>query len=205
MSTHHLFTGLPQSGDRDTFRWWYSMSHEIGGLFLVAYVLRRHGEGFSNIGLRWNWLDLAFAPILWIVCCAAHYALRYYIWSYAGSLLNTKTHTQVANYIFSGGIGAGALVFAIINPFYEELIVRGYLMTQLRQLGVNAFIAIAASVVLQTSYHFYQGVWEGLSHAGEFLVLSIYYSTTRRILAPIIVHMIFDMWATIYYMVHPMS
>ena len=110
---------------------------------------------------------------------------------------------KVATYLFSGGITFGTVLFGLLNPFFEELIVRGYLMTQLRQLGNNLVIVIATSVLLQISYHFYQGAWAALSHIGEFLVLSIYFAMTKRIVAPILVHLLFDMLPTLYYLIRP--
>lgn len=203
VSTHHLITGLPQEGGRDSFRWWYSICRELGALVLLWYVLRRHLEGLSHIGLRWNALDLALTPVLWALCYAAYHVAHFFIWTYAGPLLDSRMDVRVASYLFSDGVTAGTLLFGMLNPFYEELIVRAYLMTQLRRLGNNWVIVIAVSVLVQISYHFYQGTWAALSHIGEFLVLSIYFAITKRIVAPILVHLAFDMWPTIYYLVRP--
>jgi len=144
---------------------------------LLWYILNRHAKGFSDIGLRWNLIDLALTPVLWALCCAAYYALRSIIWIYAGPLLDSKMDVKVASYLFSAGVTAGTVLFGILNPFFEELIVRAYLMTQLRQLGCNLVVVVAASVLVQTSYHFYQGAWAALSHMEYF---SFSRSTTRK-------------------------
>ena len=73
-------------------------------------------------------------------------------------------------------------------------------MTRLKELTNSTALAIIASVLFQVSYHFYQGFWTGLSHTGVFLVLSLYYAKTNRILAPILAHMIFDVSSTLIYM-----
>jgi len=50
--------------------------------------------------------------------------------------------------------------FSLLNPFFEELIVRAYLMTEIMDLTGSAMLAIATSVLLQASYHLYYG-WFG--------------------------------------------
>ncbi len=178
------------------------MSHEAGALLLLWYVLQRNSESFSQLGLQWKWLDVALTPALWAGCFAAYYIFRFVIWTYFSPFLDSRMGAKVSSYLYSGGVTAGAILFAVLNPFFEELIVRAYLMTQLRKLGCNVVTAIAASVLVQISYHFYQGTWAALSNIGTFLVLSIYYAKTHRILAPILVHLVFDLSATLYYFAH---
>lgn len=203
VSAYHLFAGLPQAGIREPFRWWYGICHELGALFLLWYVLKRQSKGFADIGFKWRWIDLAIAPVLWAVCFAAYYFCHFMIWAYVGSLLDSKMDAKVATYLFSGGVTLGTVLYGLLNPFFEELIVRGYLMTQLRQLGNNLAVVVTVSVLVQISYHFYQGVWAALSHIGEFLVLSIYFAMTKRIIVPILVHMMFDILPTLYYLIRP--
>jgi membrane protease YdiL (CAAX protease family) len=202
-STYHWFSGLPRSGNLESYRWWYGMSQEAGALILLWYVMQRHSERFSHLGLRWNWLDVALTPALWAACYAAYYLSYAIIGIYFSPFLDSRMHSQVSTFLFSGGVTAGMILFAVLNPFFEELIVRAFLITQLRKVGCNIGIAVAASVLVQVSYHFYQGTWIALSHVGDFLILSLYYAKTNRILAPILVHMIFDLWPTLYYLVRP--
>jgi membrane protease YdiL (CAAX protease family) len=87
-----------------------------------------------------------------------------------------------------------------VNPFFEELIARAFVMTELKALTRNTAIAIAGSVLLQTSYHFYQGAPAAISHGATFLVFSLYYAKTNRIGAPILAHLLLDLLATVNYM-----
>jgi membrane protease YdiL (CAAX protease family) len=182
------------------FRWWYAIFHQIGVLALLWYVLQRRSQKFSDLGLFWKKRELAIAPLLWFVCSIVAYISMLILRSFDGFPAGSNPNAQAEAFLFSGGIGIGTFIFQFINPFFEELIARAYLMTRLKELTNSMALAIVGSVVFQVSYHFYQGFWTGLSHAGLFLVLSLYYAKTNRILAPILAHLIFDVSATLIYM-----
>jgi membrane protease YdiL (CAAX protease family) len=92
-----------------------------------------------------------------------------------------------------GHTDISAIPFFLVNPFFEELIVRAYLMTEVRALTGSATLAAAISVALQTTYHLYYG-WEGaLSLAFQFLVFAIYYAKTRKATPVIVAHGAFDL------------
>ena len=84
-------------------------------------------------------------------------------------------------------------VFISVNPVYEEMLVRAFLITETVALAGSAGLAIAFSVLLQTSYHLYQGLPWALMGAITFLIFSIYYVKTRQIVPVIIAHFIFDL------------
>jgi membrane protease YdiL (CAAX protease family) len=87
--------------------------------------------------------------------------------------------------------------FALLNPFFEELIVRAYLMTEVADLTGSSALAVAASVLFQWSYHLYYG-WAGAtSMAFMFLALSLYYARSRHALPIIVAHAFFDIYAFI--------
>lgn len=87
--------------------------------------------------------------------------------------------------------------FSLLNPFFEELVVRAYLMTEVKDLSGSWILSAALSVAIQTSYHLYYG-WEGaLALSFQFLALSIYYARTRRITPIIIAHGFFDIYGLV--------
>jgi Type II CAAX prenyl endopeptidase Rce1-like len=59
-----------------------------------------------------------------------------------------------------------------VNPFYEELIVRAYLMTELLDFTASPLLAIFASVAVQFSCHLYYGWLIGTGLSAGFLVFS---------------------------------
>jgi membrane protease YdiL (CAAX protease family) len=204
LSLYILFTqatpSVTMGGD---FRWWYTILHQVGVLALLWYVLRRRCQNFSDLGFYWKTKEVAIAPVLWFACGIVAYISKLLFQSFGAFPRGADPNAKAAAILFSSGIGVGAFVFQFINPFFEELIARAYLITRLKELTNSLVLAIIASVVFQVSYHLYQGGWTALSHTGVFLVLSLYYAKTRRILAPILAHMIFDVSATLYYMLKP--
>jgi membrane protease YdiL (CAAX protease family) len=81
-----------------------------------------------------------------------------------------------------------------VNPFFEELIVRAYTISELIDLGVNRAVATAISVIVQLSYHLYQGAANVVVLAVMFTIFSLYYSRTRRIVPVVLVHLGFDLF-----------
>ena len=86
-----------------------------------------------------------------------------------------------------------ALPFMILNPFFEELIVRAYLMTEISELTGSTLLAVMISVLVQTSYHLYYGLMGALSVAFIFLVFAIYYARSKRALPIVVAHELFDL------------
>lgn len=84
------------------------------------------------------------------------------------------------------------LLSAFQNGFAEEVIVVGYLLTRLRQLGWSDSRALAASATLRGSYHLYQGFG---GFAGNFvmgLIFGFWFQRTRRVLPLVLAHFLLD-------------
>nr|WP_239551280.1 CPBP family intramembrane glutamic endopeptidase [Paenibacillus elgii] len=85
--------------------------------------------------------------------------------------------------------------FIVINPFFEELIVRAYTMTELSFLIKKEEITVLVSTIIQTSYHLYQGLIPALYTGIVFFVFSIYFAKTRKVVPVIMVHLLLDLTA----------
>jgi len=94
-----------------------------------------------------------------------------------------------------GGVSALSIAFVCLNPFFEELIVRGYLMTEIVELGGKGALAIVLSVAVQMSYHLYQGLANCIALATIFAVFSIYFLRSRRIAPVVLAHLCIDAYA----------
>jgi membrane protease YdiL (CAAX protease family) len=93
---------------------------------------------------------------------------------------------------------AVAIPFVLLNPFFEELIVRAYLMTEVSELTGSSFLAITVSVAVQFSYHLYYGWIGAISLSFSFLIFAVYYARSRRILPVIVAHGIFDIYGIVH-------
>jgi membrane protease YdiL (CAAX protease family) len=81
---------------------------------------------------------------------------------------------------------------AVKNAVLEEVIVVGYLLTRLRQLGVNPWVATGMSAVLRGSYHLYQGFGPFLGNAVMGVVFAEWFRRRGRLMPLIVAHTILD-------------
>jgi membrane protease YdiL (CAAX protease family) len=97
---------------------------------------------------------------------------------------------------FFYGISLWVLVpFLFLNPFFEEMLVRGYLMTEVSGLCGSMLLATLISVALQTSYHLYYGLFGALVVGSGLSVLALYYAKSRRLMPVILAHLLWDLTA----------
>ena len=104
---------------------------------------------------------------------------------------------RVARSLFPAGVSALALLAQFLNPVFEESIVRGYVMTEVKQLTGSVSKAVILSTALQTSYHFYQGAPMAISEGEMFFLFSIYYARSNRLAPLILAHLYMDLGSTL--------
>ena len=88
---------------------------------------------------------------------------------------------------------------AAMNATLEEVVVVGYLLTRLRQLGVPTRVALAASAVLRGSYHLYQGFGGFVGNGIMGLLFGWFFLRTRRVMPLIVAHTILDVVSFVGY------
>jgi membrane protease YdiL (CAAX protease family) len=81
---------------------------------------------------------------------------------------------------------------ALQNATSEEIIVMGYLLTRLAQLGWTRERAIGVAAVLRGSYHLYQGFGGFLGNAVMGVIFGWWFTRTRRVLPLLIAHFLLD-------------
>jgi membrane protease YdiL (CAAX protease family) len=168
---------------------------EVGSLAVLWYVLSAQGRSWKNIGWNFEWMDVPRAIGLVFGSTLA----TYFVWipvqiayrSYFGHYLVRKS----MHGYFGFGISALSIAFLCLNPFFEELIVRGYLMSETIDLSGSGVLAVLVSIALQTSYHLYQGFANAFVVTIIFAVFSVYFWKTRRIAPVILAHLCVDAYA----------
>jgi membrane protease YdiL (CAAX protease family) len=91
------------------------------------------------------------------------------------------------------------LASAVANALAEELLVVGYLITRLRQLGSGEGGAVLASAALRGSYHLYQGFGGFVGNLVMGLVFGRLWQRTNRLCPLITAHALIDIVAFIGY------
>ena len=172
------------------------MLSEATSLALLGYVLWRRGRRFGDIGLRWSFRDLGVGVIVLVVSYGFYVAGSYAIFFVHYWVVGTRAMGSSPKEIF-GHPAIAFLPFSLLNGFFEELIVRAYLMTEVIELTGSKALAVFLSVLLQSSYHLYYGWWTATAVSFVFLAYSLYFVRWRRALPIIFAHEVFDLWALI--------
>jgi membrane protease YdiL (CAAX protease family) len=185
----------PRSSSTEALTFWFyvGITLELAALAVLVYGLRRQGRSLRQLTLSFSWKDLPESLLLTLgsyLVFAQIYGLIFYIY-YAATRQMLNTQPQNVEFLKTK-ITVAAILLMVVNPFYEELIARAYLITEVQFLTGNRVMALVASVVLQTSYHLYQGALSAAMLAVPFTIFSLYFIMRRRILPVILAHMYFD-------------
>jgi membrane protease YdiL (CAAX protease family) len=88
---------------------------------------------------------------------------------------------------------------AFQNAALEEIVVVGFLITRLQQIGLTSRTALACSAVLRGSYHLYQGFGAFVGNAIMGLIFGTYFQRKHTVLPLVIAHGIIDTVAFVGY------
>lgn len=161
---------------------------------LVVHLLRRSGEGVATIGLAWDRprRDVERGLVLGLVVGLAGIGL--YL-AAVGLGVNRFVvpvpptgHWWTVPVLFLNAAEAALL---------EEVIVLGYLVTRLEQIGWSTAAAVATSALLRGSYHLYQG-WGGfLGNLAMGVLFAVLFVRWRRTWPFVLAHFVLDVGAGI--------
>ena len=160
VSLKHQATGA-LVGTRAPGRPWIDLSRQLldilGGLMpavLAVFLLVRDGESPRSLGLdlRRPRFDVTSGAILAAIIGGAGLAL--YLAAHAIGIALTVVVSDLPAVWWRDTV---LVLSAAQNAILEEVVVVGYLLHRLRQLGWSDWPALAASSFLRGSYHLYQG------------------------------------------------
>ncbi len=158
---------------------------------IALFLLNRTGQGPKTLGLQWPGLRSDIVPALGLVAASwgteLAIALPLTPLLAANSALVNKTPIgNVPTYYIAWGV-----LISLTTAVAEEVLVNGYLLTRLTQLGWSPRSALILSLGLRTSYHVYYGL-------GFILTVPFGYFVTRsfqkngRLTRPIVAHFLYD-------------
>lgn len=192
-SFYLLITGTNNDSDSNSAgSFTFSIIHMVLALSLLAKVMSSRGSSYQDLGIVISWRyalgGLALAVLAYIVHSLAQGMLASILPKASEDLLVPKNVGDI-----TGKFSVLLLLLLVVNPFCEELIVRGFLMTEVFSLTESKTAAIAISVLFQTSYHLYQGLLPALLTGLVFLLFSLFYSKTGNLTTVIVAHLIMDL------------
>jgi membrane protease YdiL (CAAX protease family) len=166
---------------------WLDLTYQLLGIFfdlvpvlLAVHLLSRdHGDVGRLLGLdrRRPLLDLRDGALLAAIIGIP--GLGVYL---AGRALGINA-TVAASGLTDVWWAVPVLVLAAAqNAALEEVVVVGYLITRLREIGWETRAAIVGSALLRGSYHLYQGFGAFVGNAIMGVVFAYFFTTRRRVL-----------------------
>jgi len=165
---------------------------------LVVHLVRRSGEGPGAIGLEPDdpWADVAAGVVLFGVVGLAGVGI--YFASVAAGVNRFVVPVPPLGHWWTVPV---LILSAVQAALVEEVIVLGYLVTRLQQVGAAVWVAVGASALLRGSYHLYQG-WGGFAgNLAMGLLFAILFVRWRRTWPFVVAHLLLDVGAGVGYLV----
>jgi membrane protease YdiL (CAAX protease family) len=166
---------------------WLDLTYQLLGIFfalvpvlLAVHLLNRdHNDVGRLLGLdrRRPLLDLRDGAVLAAIIGIPGLGVYY-----AGHALGVTVTVQASGLPDVWWKVPVLVLSAAQNAALEEVVVVGYLITRLREIGWETRAAIAGSAVLRGSYHLYQGFGSFVGNAIMGVVFAYFFTTKRRLL-----------------------
>lgn len=183
------------------------LTYQLMGIFfalmpvlLALYLLSRPGRPATRLlGFDWRGRRTASRDLLQGVVLAAIIGipgLAFYYLAVALNINATVVPTALGKYWWTLPV---LILAAIQNAVLEEVVVVGYLVTRLRQMGASRWAMYATSSLLRGSYHLYQGFGGFLGNVVMGLVFCFWYERRGRVMPLAVAHSILDIAAFVGY------
>jgi membrane protease YdiL (CAAX protease family) len=166
-----------------------AIAESLAPVVLVFYLLARSGEGPSDIGLDATQpgMDAARGAVLAAVIGGA--GLGLYLAAHRLGISLTVVPESLPAVWWRIPV---LILDAAQNGILEEVLVIGYLLRRLDQLGWAPWKAIVCSAILRGSYHLYQGFGAFIGNAVMGLIFGYLYRRWGRVTPLIIAHTLID-------------
>jgi membrane protease YdiL (CAAX protease family) len=174
----------------------FGISTALVPVALVAHFLLREGSGLRAIGFdRTRPLpDLARGAL--IAAGIGSVGLAFYLAVQQMGFNLTVVPESLPGVWWKFPV---LILSAVQNAVLEEVIVVGYLLRRLGQLGWTPMAALAASAVLRGSYHLYQGFGGFLGNMAMGVVFVLLYRRWGRVGPLVAAHSLLDIGAFVGY------
>ncbi|MBB4987353.1 membrane protease YdiL (CAAX protease family) [Streptomyces sp. SFB5A] len=163
---------------------------------LVAHLLLREGSGLRAIGFDRTrpWSDLGRGAL--VAAGIGSAGLAFYLAAQASGANLTVVPESLPDVWWKYPV---LILSAVQNAVLEEVIVVGYLLRRLGQLGWTPMAALVASSVLRGSYHLYQGVGGFIGNMVMGVVFVLLYRRWGRVGPLVVAHSLLDIVAFVGY------
>ncbi|MBM9622832.1 CPBP family intramembrane glutamic endopeptidase [Streptomyces zhihengii] len=191
------------NGSHAPGRPWLDLAWQLFGIAsalvpvaLVAHLLIRERAGLGTIGfdLRRPWSDLGRGTL--VAAGIGSAGLAFYLVVRAAGFNLTVVPENLPDVWWKYPV---LILSAVQNSVVEEVIVVGYLLRRLDQLGWSPTASLAASSVLRGAYHLYQGIGGFLGNMVMGVVFVLLYRRWGRVGPLVAAHALLDIVAFVGY------
>ncbi|MFE9596261.1 CPBP family intramembrane glutamic endopeptidase [Streptomyces sp. NPDC006294] len=163
---------------------------------LVAHLLIRERAGLRAIGFDRTrpWPDLGRGAL--VAAGIGSAGLAFYLLARASGFNLTVVPESLPDVWWKYPV---LILSALQNSVLEEVIVVGYLLRRLDQLGWTPMSALAASSLLRGSYHLYQGIGGFIGNMVMGVVFVLLYRRWGRVGPLVAAHALLDIVAFVGY------
>ncbi|MEW2554773.1 CPBP family intramembrane glutamic endopeptidase [Streptomyces zhihengii] len=191
------------NGSHAPGRPWLDLAWQLFGIAsalvpvaLVAHLLIRERAGLGTIGfdLRRPWSDLGRGTL--VAAGIGSAGLAFYLVVRAAGFNLTVVPENLPDVWWKYPV---LILSAVQNSVVEEVIVVGYLLRRLDQLGWSPTASLAASSVLRGTYHLYQGIGGFLGNMVMGVVFVLLYRRWGRVGPLVAAHALLDIVAFVGY------
>jgi membrane protease YdiL (CAAX protease family) len=159
---------------------------EIVLLLVLGVFLRSRDWSLARCGLRISWRLAAEGVWLALVITGACLAVEWLAVLVDPTIAKSAAAVNVLGNV---SMGVAALV-SIVNPFFEETILCGYVITVLGA-RYKPWVAINVSTAIRVLCHLYQGV-RVITIIPIGLIFGIYFVRTRQLWPILVAHALLD-------------
>jgi membrane protease YdiL (CAAX protease family) len=165
-------------------------------VWLVFHLVRRSGEGPRAIGLGWDRPARDAGQGLALAAAVGVAGLALYVAAVTFNLNRFIVPTPPLGQWWTYPV---LVLNAVENALIEEVIVLGYLVTRLQQIGWAPAAAVAGSSALRGSYHLYQGFGGFVGNLAMGLFFGWLFLRWRRAWPMVWAHAALDVGAGVLY------
>ncbi|HYN57753.1 MAG TPA: type II CAAX endopeptidase family protein [Motilibacterales bacterium] len=170
----------------------------LAPIALVWYLLARSGEGLRAIGIDRTQPGRDLLRGAGLAAVVGGVGLVGYLVAYQSGVNLAVVAQALPDQWWRWPVLIGA---ALQNSLVEEVIVIGFLMRRLTQLGLGPGAVIGTSALVRGSYHLYQGIGGLLGNLAMGVLFGWLFVRWGRVLPLIVAHALIDIVAFLGYAV----
>ena len=178
---------------------WIDLGYQLARIVLALapvalawHFLARGGESLRSIGadLSQPGKDLVRGVALAAIVGGTGLAL--YLAAYAAGINLTVVPTSLPDVWWRTPV---LVLLSIQNALLEEVLLAGFILHRLQQLGWSPWRAVAVSAVLRASYHLYQGIGGFIGNLAMGVLFARLYQRWGRCMPLVVAHALIDIVA----------